>query len=359
MNVKQIIHKGLSKLYRENPAEFIRDARNQFEDKYYSYGDLPEITDDELNQYRKAWPMWDVQKRDLTWARVCKKAHGFSPYIIGNYHTWLLRQAFNPQAQLSSFENKAMCDIYFPEISFPEPYLRRINGLYYDAKMKSLSEKDAVNLLSSCGDYVIKPALDSMQGQGVEKICLAKQKIPPFEAVWDSFQRQKGDFICQEVLAQHPSIAAFNPTSLNTCRVTSIYINGKFGTATCVKFGKKGAEVDNWRVSYFCGVDNQGRLTGEGFDNQLRRVTQSDNGLELKGALLPDYEKMIQFVEKTHKHLFPNCGIIGWDIVIDVDGNVRVIETNMTTVGIVIEQLATGDFFRDFRDEICTILKKQ
>ena len=124
-------------------------------------------------------------------------------------------------------------------------------------------------------------------------------------------------------------------------------------------FGKKGAEVDNWRVSYFCGVDNQGRLTGEGFDNQLRRVTQSDNGLELKGALLPDYEKMIQFVEKTHKRLFPNCGIIGWDIVIDADGNVRVVEANMTTVGIVIEQLATGDFFRDFRDEICTILKKQ
>jgi hypothetical protein len=290
---------------------------------------------------------------------VCKKAHGFSPYIIGNYHTWLLRQAFNPQAQLSSFENKAMCDIYFPEISFPEPYLRRINGLYYDAKMKSLSEKDAVNLLSSYGDYIIKPAMDSMQGQGVEKISLIKQEIPPEEAVLGSFRRQKGDFICQEVLIQHPNIAAFNPTSLNTCRVTSMYINGKFGTSTCVKFGKKGAEVDNWRVSYFCGVDNQGRLTGEGFDNQLRRVTQSDNGLELKGVLLPDYGKMIQFVERTHRHLFPNCGIIGWDIVIDVNGNVRVIEANMTTVGIVIEQLASGPFFEEFRDEICKSLLKK
>ena len=358
MDLKQIIHKGLAKIRKTDPSESIRNGRNYFEDKYFTYGELPEITDDELRQYREAWPMWDVQKRDLTWARVCKKAHGFSPFIIGNYHTWLLRQAFNPQAQLSSFENKAMCDIYFPEISFPEPYLRRINGLYYDAKMKSLSEKDAVNLLLSYEGYIIKPAMDSMQGQGVEKISLAKQGIPPIEAVLGSFHRQKGDFICQEVLIQHPSIAAFNPTSLNTCRVTSMYINGKFGTSTCVKFGKKGAEVDNWRVSYFCGVDNHGRLTGEGFDNQLRRVTKSDNGLELKGVVLPDYGKMIQFVERTHKYLFPNCGIIGWDIVIDVNGNVRVIEANMTTVGIVIEQLASGPFFADFRDEICKSLLK-
>ena len=159
-------------------------------------------------------------------------------------------------------------------------------------------------------------------------------------------------------MQQHESIAKLNETSLNSFRVTSIYLNGHYGAVTALKVGKKGAVRDNWNCSYWVNVENDGRLSEDAYDYNLKIVKQTDNGIKFKGLQMPYYEEMMSFVEKWHKKLFPNCGVVGWDITIDMNGQVRVIETNLDTPGTKIEQLCNFDFFRPFRDEICSIMSK-
>ena len=179
----------------------LHNAKNQSEHKYLLNHDYPEITDDELKKIQEAWPYMNLTKRDLTWSRIYKKEHGFSPYFIGVWQTHLLRQIFNPYAQLSSFENKALCDVYFPELPFPLAYVRRLQGVYYDKDMSIISEKDAIELLLTKQSYIIKPAFGSMQGQGVHKVTLLGGN-DDVTKIKHSFSEKKTDFIAQEVLHQ-------------------------------------------------------------------------------------------------------------------------------------------------------------
>ena len=66
---------------------------------------------------------------------------------------------------------------------------------------------------------------------------------------------------------------------------------------------------------------------------------------------------MVNLVEKLHKKYFAICGVIGWDILIDKNNHPRIIEANLTTPGLIGEQLASGDFFKEFRDIICKHFK--
>ena len=52
-----------------------------------------------------------------------------------------------------------------------------------------------------------------------------------------------------------------------------------------------------------------------------------------------------------------NGNIDSGDITIDNKSEIRIIEANLTKPGIVAEQLAVGDFFKDFSAEINKLFK--
>lgn len=314
--------------------------------------ELPKLTKEEMSQYKKAWPSIDLKEMDTIWARVYKKEHGFSPYFVGLYQSCVLREILNPKVQLHAFDNKAMCDVYFPEIHFAQPYVRRIAGVYFDLNMNPISSKEAVELIKSKNEYIIKPALDTMQGKGVAKIVLFGSDQDREKQILQSFSEQRKDFIVQEVLKQHPDVERLNPTSINCCRVTTIFINGKFDYSTILKIGKKGAFRDNWNSSYLVGVSKDGVLNDVGYDDSLNKVYNTDNGIKIGGIKLPKFDEMIATVEHLHKKYFPNCGMIGWDVIVDNLNEIRFIEMNITIPGFVGEQLCCGTFFEPFVEDI-------
>ena len=83
----------------------------------------------------------------------------------------------------------------------------------------------------------------------------------------------------------------------------------------------------------------------------------TDLGKAFSGIQLPYFSKMVAFTKEKHLKYFPHCGIIGWDIVIDSQDNVRIIEVNLDSPGVVGEQIASGTFFKDFRDEIISLMR--
>lgn len=309
--------------------------------------DLPELTKEEKEIVKNTWPGITFFSIDWCTARAYKKIHGFSPYYLAPCWYNEIRDYTNPRKQMVSLENKALSDVLFPQLSFPEVYIRCLNGRYYDKDMNYISLEEAKRLLLSKDGFMIKPAIDSNQGKGVYKV--DKNNIHRL----DEILREVGNnFISQEILRQAPEIAKFNQSSLNCFRVTTIYLNGKFGSATALKIGKKGEYKDNWISGYWVNVNNDGTLCEYGYDYLLNPVAKSDDNVVFLGCKMPKYHEMLSFLESTHKKIFPNCGIIGWDVTIDNEYQIRIIEINISNPGTNIEQYVSGDFFKPFKNDM-------
>lgn len=319
-----------------------RKVQNDYESKYLSLKVFPDLTDDEVAQINDVWPWGKLRKDDLTWHRIYKAFNGFSPYVLGLYQSCVFRSKVNPKNQLQALENKGLCDVYFPSIPFPHTLVRKIHNVYFDSNMNVISKMDIDTLLASTKEFIIKPSVDTEQGVGVRKIKNSGCSL------MDTISKYQGDFVIQDVLRQHPELSSFSPLCINTCRITSVFIKGSYDYSIMLKIGKEGAFKDNWNCSYLIGAGKDGMLNDWGLDYNLNIVKKSDNGKLFEGFKIPYIEKMLCFVENCHKRYFPNCGIIGWDITVDAEGEIEVIETNLTGPGIVAEQLVSGPFMKNF-----------
>ena len=321
--------------------------------------DLPELTDAEIKELKKTWPFLKFNKKDVYWARMYKKEYGFDPFFISSVNQmYQLRAKVNPYHQICSLENKAMVDLYLPGVPFPEVYVRCINGNYFDKNMHFLSFADAVDILKDKKCFIIKPALGTMCGNGVKKIDLTNESSVTDEWFKKVFEDATVNFIAQEVITQHTDISRLNPSSLNCCRITSIYVNGIYRYGAMMKIGKVGKHIDNWNSSYIIGINDDGYLKEKGWDNLIQPVYKTDNGILFKDVQYPYFNLVLSSVESYHKKYFPQCGIVGWDIVIDANNKPMVIEANLVIPGIPGEQLCSGPFFKDVRNELCKVFNK-
>ena len=331
------------------------------EKKYWHWEDveltkhlsLPELTSEEFMLLQKTWPCFEFDKKDVLLARLYKKENGFDPhYISSSYHGVLVEKRIIPHNQICSLENKALVDLYFPEMPFPQAYIRCINNILYDKEMNRISFEEAVRFLIEKKQFIIKPAINSGQGHGVKRINL--QHVDNVSNEWFKklFSGATENFIIQEIAIQHPDVAQLNPTSLNCCRITSIYIGGKYTYGAMLKIGKNGSSVDNWNSSYLVGISKEGKLNDIGWDDSIHSVTKTDNGIQFGGIKYPHYDSMVSTVEYYHKKYFPQTGVIGWDVFIDANNKPIVIEANLSIPGIPAEQLCSGPFFKDVHDEL-------
>ena len=220
---------------------------------------LPRLTREEKRLIKQTWPTLEINAFDYTWSRIWKKEHGFSPYFIGTMWTWSILEKINPYDSVVSLQNKALCDIYLSQIPFPKVYVRCIDGTMYDHEMHPIDLNESIGILQEIDSFIIKPSIDTLCGQGVLKIC-KEQNMEHSRVVLDAIKKSGNNFIAQELLKQHEDISRLNPTSINTCRVTTIYINGKISYSVALKIGKKDSFKDNWNSSYFIGVDPNGQL---------------------------------------------------------------------------------------------------
>lgn len=134
-------------------------------------------------------------------------------------------------------------------IRFPHCYVRCVDGEFYTCDMRQISLHEAVEACSGQDCLILKDAQETSGGQSVEKLDLSSasdaEKAEKLTKVFA--QRSRNDFVVQECLRQHPSTAAFNPTSVNTFRVTTLYLNGRFSVLSIIfRMGKDGMKVDNW-----------------------------------------------------------------------------------------------------------------
>lgn len=272
-------------------------------------------------------------------------------------YPYLDRYEFLPAYMDKNFQKRAL-DLKSAkkeiDILATEDIVTNSNGLYYNAEDQIISFEEALeNLLSYGKDMILKPSVDSYGGAGVIKIPAGINKVD-LKAIIEKYHY---NFTFQRVVEQHPTLAAFNPSSVNTIRMVT-YRNPSKKTKilySCIRFGGVGTITDN--------VCSGGGYTGIGNDGKLiDRKKYSYFTLEAPQLPesfpneIPCWEKIQTAALFLHSRL-PHFDIVGWDFSVTPDGHPLLIEYNLRP-GVGLQQAIGPMFSRDELDELMQHVSK-
>lgn len=297
----------------------------------------------------------EMERRKIRWWDVY--AHKCYKNIYGKYSTQFVSDALYQTQILTRlnavnytdsgmlhkdvvFCDKNYQDIFVDHAMFPNVVLRNIEGEFYDADFHHISLNNAVELCSGYSRLVFKNSTGAGHGVGVRVIHKKDYAV---------YMRSSGrDYIVQEIMKQHQSLAYYNDSSVNVIRITSLFWKGRvYILGGVLRIGAPGGFCDHLskdgQYPLVIPVEEGGRLGKKAIDCDNGFVYDNVRGRKI-GNFIPGYLKMKEFAKKTHIK-YPHHKIIGWDLTLDEAGNIRCIEYNADCPGIVQSQFALGPIF--------------
>ena len=174
--------------------------------------------------------------------------------------------------------------------------------------------------------FMAKPD-DAKCGAGIEKLSVSD--FPSTDALWNHL-KEAGTSVVEEVVVQHPAMAALNPSSVNTLRVYSLLVDGEPHVIyACVRMGAGDKPVDNLNAGgMFAEVDLEtGKICGPACDKNFHVYENHPlTGTYLPGYQIPLWEDVKGIVLDASQKI-PQMGYLGWDVAIAPDTTL-LIETN-------------------------------
>ena len=140
----------------------------------------------------------------------------------------------------------------------------------------------------------------------------------------------KKDYIIQKCIAQHPQYKEFNPSSVNTEKIISMFFNGEVHILTSIlRVGAPGSHTDTASTGkgYTVGIGLNGQLNKEGYNIYGERRTSTSSGRMFENVVLCGHDEICSQIKKAHKML-SRFGIISWDFAVDENGEPILIEYN-------------------------------
>lgn len=206
--------------------------------------------------------------------------------------------------------------------------------------VSSIEDRDNFNNFQSGVErYIIKP----VGGSGGRGVIIAKNKEYSIDLLIEKYSK---GFLAEEILHNHETIAAVNPSSLNTIRVVTI----KNVTKTDIlfafmRFGRKGSVVDNaFCGGIICNVDIEtGIITSTATELGEKYIVHPDSKIPLIGFRIPLWEE-VKALAMQLSQVVPECRYVGWDLAVTNDCVVMV-EANCK--GEFVNQMATSRGIKD------------
>lgn len=290
-----------------------------------------------------------------------KHQYGFDERFL-THHIYLpiLARLLNDYSYTKMFDDKGLLGyLGNPSIKLPICYARYIEKDFYTNDMRQISRDEVIKLCANQNELFIKPSKETSGGKGAELIRLAdlsaNERISRIEKAINERNR---NYVIQECLHQHPTMAQFNESSINTFRITTLLLNGIFSVCSIIlRFGRSGMTVDNWGAGgLMVNVNGGGDLSEKAYDIQLNEYT-SVNNIVFKDFgidFIPDILKQIEYEHTNH---FALCKFIGWDVAVDKQGEAVVLELNSSQPGVICEQLISGPIFGNRTQEVIDYCK--
>jgi hypothetical protein len=139
---------------------------------------------------------------------------------------------------------------------------------------------------------------------------------------------QQAPCVLEELIRQSDEMGKFNPTSVNTVRITTLVTKSNpskddiFLFAPFVRFGRKGSVVDNvGSGGVFALVDPEtGVIISDCVDKQGHRyIRHPDSLVQIQGTQLPSWKEAGDLARELSMYV-PTCRFVGWDFAFTKDG---------------------------------------
>lgn len=318
---------------------------------------LSELSTSEMRKINDKWGM-HIFRPAIGYPvfTIYKHYYGFnSEYVPMSFaFPWLLR-VLTRVDYARVFVNKGMTYNFFYNVNQPKLVGRVVNNCFFLEKSVVDKHSFIENVRDCSNDMIVKLSTGSCGGHSI-KFLPSKSTIEDITNVIDSYN---GDFLIQEKVKQHPFTKQFNPTSLNTFRITTLLLNGKFSLLTAMlRFGNSGSVVDNIGSGGGCvGVNDDGSLMEFGYNKQCHQI-QEWNGVKFRDLKVPCFDTILETCRMAHFDI-PMCALVGWDMALSEDEEVLLIEANIDIPGVFFEQLANArPLFRERFDEVMLYIRE-
>lgn len=217
-------------------------------------------------------------------------------------------------------------------------------------KVNPTSMNDLDEFLSNNHEFIVKPDIGSF-GEGVKKFTSEEFNAQKLTSISES-----NNIILEEVIKQHPKLAQFNVSSINTIRVVTL-INRFSETeimAAVIRLGREGIITDNFHSNGIAAqIDIEtGIVCSKGIDRNFQKyVLHPDSKVSIVGFVIPQWNLIKETAIKLSK-VIPEVRYVGWDITVNDKNQVVCIEGNYSADPDVTQTVdQTGKYF-DFRKRI-------
>ena len=241
---------------------------------------------------------------------------------------------------------KSLNHFYFKDDIFPD-IASKINGLFFDLNYKKVFENDLKDKLFANGikNIVFKEDM-SLRGRGIYFFNKDNFSL--------NIVKKLGNGIFQKKIEQHDIFNKYNNNSVATIRILTAI--DKMGKASIrggiLRLGLSEETHIQSETQITVPIDvNTGELFEVGYTPQwLSILKHPSTNTPFKNNHIPSFKKCIESIKRLHNTI-PFIGIIGWDLIVDKDNNVNIMEWNSHRPGIVWQEATQGPIFKDLEWE--------
>ena len=275
----------------------------------------------------------------------------FSPkYIPEELFFTHIDRFYSDREEARFLDNKCYYYRLFSNIRQPGLVVMRVGGTFLDHTFSAIGEDTAAGLVGRQAEVVVKKAVNSQGGFGVEFFSGSEMK-QRFRELMRSIDT---DVVIQLPVKQHSAFSCLHPESVNTMRIISLLTGDSVKVyAVCVKIGVGKERRDNGcHGGIYCGVEKNGRLKKLGvLDNGTVLFSHPELGYRFEDITLPFVDKAVSLVKQAHPFM-GHFRLISWDVAIDEEGEAVLIEANLSLGGINNVQICNGPLFSDDTEKI-------
>jgi hypothetical protein len=261
---------------------------------------------------------------DMLWQAGVKQV-GFQDYIDYDFAilsaaeraTYMTHPVSNQISQ--QYDDPAYRHVFQDKVAFDRAFSEH---LHREWMVVEDDNADAVRAFAQTHGTIVTKEPVGQAGTGVHRYHAADVDD------WTAFHRglrDRGELLVEQLIVQHPDLAAVCPGTVNTTRVTAFFDGERTHIlAIAQKFGR-GAVSDQMTFGgFYTMLDDEGRAIGPGYDSHGHvHERHPDSGFEIASFRLPMMAEVRAFVDRVAR-VVPQVQYVGWDIVVGPEGPVLV-----------------------------------
>ena len=258
------------------------------------------------------------------------------------FQTIAIRKINGPQFGVDasrSLVTRILATPLFPDLA------HFVSGAWYDIAGVPVERDRVPQLIFAGGDEACVKAEHTFKGRGISFVRRDGFDLAAIE--------RAGNLVVQSVIRQHPAFDALSPSAVATLRVMTGKLPGNapflVGTYLRCSLGKgRAVGESSLRIAV---ADADGTLAGFATDPTYRRhATHPETGAAFAGQRIPSFRDLVATCLELHERL-PQLAVIGWDVILDAAGAVRLMEVNTGHPDVKFIEMSSGPSLRAFRVE--------